>query len=50
MRSLFNVIHLRADSHAQLEARRYAVAFEELAKLVIPDTIAAFVAAGRPKP
>ncbi len=50
VRSLFNVIHLRADSHAQLEAQRYAQAFEELAQLVIPDTIAAFVAAGRPKP
>jgi thymidylate synthase (FAD) len=50
VRSLFNVIHLRADSHAQREAQRYAEAFEDLARLVIPDTIDAFVAAGRPKP
>ena len=50
VRSLFNVIRLRADSHAQWEAQQYGKAFEELAQLVIPDTIAAFVAAGRPKP
>ncbi len=50
VRSLFNVIHLRADSHAQLEAQRYAAVFEDLARTVIPDTIEAFVAAGRPKP
>lgn len=50
VRSLFNVIRLRADSHAQWEAQQYGQAFEELAALVIPDTIAAFVAAGRPKP
>lgn len=49
-RSLFNVIHLRADSHAQLEAQRYAVALEVLAETVIPDTISRFRAAGRPKP
>ena len=50
VRSLFNVIRLRADSHAQWEAQQYGAVFEDLARLVIPDTIDAFVAAGRPKP
>jgi thymidylate synthase (FAD) len=50
VRSLFNVIRLRADTHAQWEAQQYGAAFEDLARLVIPDTIDAFVAAGRPKP
>lgn len=50
VRSLFNVIRLRADSHAQWEAQQYGKAFEDLARLVIPDTVDAFVAAGRPKP
>lgn len=50
VRSLFNVVRLRADTHAQWEAQQYGVAFEELARLVIPDTINAYVAAGRPKP
>lgn len=49
-RSLFNVLRLRADSHAQYEARVYAEAVETFARTVIPDTIDAFVAAGRPKP
>lgn len=50
VRSLFNVLHLRIDSHAQWEAQQYAIAFEELAELVIPDTIRMFREAGRPKP
>lgn len=50
VRSLFNVLHLRADSHAQWEVQQYALAMEELAKQVIPDTIRMFVEAGRPKP
>lgn len=50
VRSLFNVLHLRVDSHAQEEAQQYAIAFEELAELVIPDTIRLFREAGRPKP
>lgn len=49
-RSLFNVIRLRVDSHAQAEAQVYGKAMEDLARLVIPDTIDAFVASGRPKP
>lgn len=49
-RSLFNFLRLRADEHAQAEARVYAVAMEELAATVIPDTIEAFIAADRPKP
>lgn len=49
-RSLFNVIRLRVDSHAQREAQAYAQALEDLAALVIPDTIAAFIENGRPKP
>jgi thymidylate synthase (FAD) len=49
-RSLFNFLRLRADSHAQREAQVYAEAMERLAATVIPDTIDAFVAAGRPKP
>lgn len=50
VRSLFNVLHLRADSHAQWEVQQYALAMEELAKAVIPDTIRMFIEAGRPKP
>lgn len=49
-RSLFNVIRLRVDSHAQREAQVYAQALEALAGHVIPDTIAAFIENGRPKP
>ena len=48
-RSLFNFLRLRADSHAQAEAQVYAVEMERLATLVMPDTMQAFVAAGRPK-
>ena len=48
-RSLFNFLRLRADPHAQAEAQVYAVEMERLATLVIPDTMQAFVAAGRPK-
>lgn len=50
VRSLFNVIRLRADHHAQREAQRYGEAFESLARIVIPETIEMFVNAGRPKP
>lgn len=49
-RSLFNVIRLRVDSHAQREAQAYAQALLDLARLVIPDTIVAFEAAEMPKP
>lgn len=49
-RSLFNVLHLRADAHAQWEVQQYALAMENLAKQVIPDTIRMFIDAGRPKP
>ena len=49
-RSLFNVIRLRVDSHAQREARVYARALEQLASIVIPDTMSAFVENERPKP
>lgn len=50
VRSLFNVIRLRADVHAQREAQRYGQAFEDLARIVIPETVGLFVASGRPKP
>lgn len=50
VRSLFNVLHLRADSHAQWEVQQYALAMEELAQQVVPDTIRMFIEAGRPKP
>lgn len=49
-RSLFNVIRLRVDAHAQREANAYAVALESLARQVIPDTIDFYVQSGRPKP
>ena len=49
-RSLFNVLRLRNSEHAQQEARVYAQAIEELARIVIPDTIDAFIEMGRPKP
>lgn len=49
-RSLFNVIRLRADAHAQREAQAYAQVFEDLASLVIPDAMHAFIAQSRPKP
>ena len=49
-RSLFNVLRLRVDAHAQREAQFYAQAMEALAREVIPDAVAAFVAAERPKP
>lgn len=49
-RSLFNLLHLRVDAHAQEEARDYAEAMERLAETVIPDTIAAFREMGRPAP
>lgn len=48
-RSLFNVIRLRVDAHAQREANAYAVALEGLASAVIPETIAAFRDYERPK-
>lgn len=50
MRSLFNVLHLRMDSHAQWEVQQYATAMEQLAEVVVPDTIRMFREAGRPKP
>lgn len=49
-RSLFNLLRLRLDSHAQEEAREYAEAMAELAATVIPDTMAAFHEGGMPKP
>jgi thymidylate synthase (FAD) len=49
-RALFNFLRLRLDSHAQSEAYEYAQQMEELAAGVIPDTVRAFIDAGRPKP
>ena len=48
-RSLFNFLRLRADPHAQHEAQVYARQMERLAAMVIPDTMEAFIAAGRLK-
>lgn len=50
LRSLFNVIRLRVDSHAQWEAQEYAKALEKYAKAVVPDTMSAWAMNGRPKP
>lgn len=50
LRSLFNVLRLRADSHAQEEVRQYAHAIEVLASSIFPDTIRLFTENGRPKP
>lgn len=50
LRSLFNVIRLRVDPHAQWEARVYAQELENLATTVVPDTMALWVHHGRPKP
>lgn len=47
VRSLLNVLALRNDSHAQGETREYAVAMEQLACGVIPDTLEAFNEFGR---
>lgn len=47
VRSLLNVLALRNDSHAQGETRAFAIAMEELAESVIPDTIKAFNEFGR---
>jgi thymidylate synthase (FAD) len=49
-RALFNFLRLRLDGHAQGEAREYALAMEELAASVIPDTMAAFREFGMPRP
>jgi thymidylate synthase (FAD) len=50
LRSLLNVLRLRTDAHAQHEAREYATALEGYARYVVPDTLDAWVEAGRPKP
>jgi thymidylate synthase (FAD) len=50
VRSLLNVLALRNDSHAQGETRAYAVAMEQLAGSVIPDTLEAFNEFGRVVP
>lgn len=50
LRSLFNVIRLRVDKHAQWEAQQYAEALESMAQQVIPETMALWVQNGRPKP
>jgi thymidylate synthase (FAD) len=50
VRSLLNVLRLRADEHAQWEIQQYAHALEELAGHVVPDTLAAFNEFGRVAP
>lgn len=50
LRSLFNVIRLRVDSHAQWEAQQYALCLESLAEQIVPDTMRLWVEHGRPKP
>lgn len=50
VRALLNVLHLRNDDHAQGETREYAKAMEELAGMVIPDTLQAFNEYGRKVP
>ena len=46
-RSLLNMAHLRSDAHAQHETRVYSDAMVELARTVVPDTIAAWDEFGR---
>jgi thymidylate synthase (FAD) len=50
LRSLFNVIRLRVDSHAQWEAQRYAEVLEGLAMKVVPSAMSSWIGSGRPKP
>lgn len=50
LRSLFNVIRLRVDSHAQWEAQEYARVLADLAATVVPDTMNIWIAQGMPKP
>jgi thymidylate synthase (FAD) len=50
LRSLFNVIRLRVDSHAQWEAQEYARALDTLARVVVPGAMELWEHHGRPKP